>query len=87
MDSQGELQTSHRGISDIAVAFYEDLLGKDQVVGDIPEGLALPTLSESHRQHLEAPFSMADILKCFKSMAKNKSPGPDGFPTEFFVQT
>ena len=33
---------------------------------------------------LDAPFTDLDIEKAFLSLPKNKSPGPDGYPAEFF---
>lgn len=65
--------------------FYEKLLGKNEEVEDFPLGLQLTVLTEDQQATLVAPFSQDDVLKTFKAMAKNKSPGPDGLTTEFYI--
>lgn len=44
----------------------------------------LPTIDEQYASDLERPFSKAEILKAISTMQSGKSPGPDGFPSEFF---
>lgn len=54
---------------------------------EFPDDIFLPTLTDSQKHHLAAPFQAQDVLKTFKSMAKNKCPGPNGFSVEFFLET
>jgi exonuclease III len=44
----------------------------------------LPSIDEQYASDLERPFSKAEILKAITTMQSGKSPGPDGFPSEFF---
>jgi hypothetical protein len=48
------------------------------------EGISLPKLSETDQEHLDSPFTPEEILEAITSMPPNKSPGPDGFPKEFY---
>lgn len=85
LDDDGQLHTSHQEISRVAVNFFSDLLGTESEVKEFPEDINLPKISEIHRNALCAPFTANDVLKSFKSMGKNKSPGPDGYPVEFYL--
>lgn len=84
-DANGSFRTSHREIVGIAVNYFEELLGSPKAVEDFPTDLHLPSLTTEQAEFLDCQFSNADIYKVFKSMAKKKSPGPDGFTLEFFV--
>lgn len=46
----------------------------------------LPCLSEEDRESMEKPFSSAELLDTIKSVPVNKSPGDDGFPSEFYKE-
>lgn len=48
------------------------------------EGFSLPKLSETGGEDLISPFTPEEILEAITSMSPNKSPGPDGFPREFY---
>uniref|UniRef100_A0A8K9UVS9 Reverse transcriptase domain-containing protein n=1 Tax=Oncorhynchus mykiss TaxID=8022 RepID=A0A8K9UVS9_ONCMY len=48
------------------------------------EGISLPKLSETDQEDLNSPFTPEEILEAITSMPPNKSPGPDGFPREFY---
>lgn len=41
--------------------------------------------SPAIRETLEAPVTSTDIQAAFFSLPKNKAPGPDGYPAEFFT--
>lgn len=86
-DDSGVLHTSHRGISNVAIEFYMGLLGHSNEANAFPEDLSLPSLSESQQEDLIRPFTAADVWNTMKSMARNKSPGPDGLTVEFFMAT
>lgn len=51
-----------------------------------PEIQELKRLNDEEKLELVRPFTPEDVLCTFKSMASGKSPGPDGFPPEFFVK-
>lgn len=86
-DDYGVIHTSHRDISNVAVSYFKNILGTPNVVEDFPLDISLPSLSLNQIADLDAPFSAEDIYKVFKSMAKRKSPGPDGLTPEFFLST
>lgn len=46
--------------------------------------LYLPTISNKETNSLLAPFSDQDIQSAMFDIATDKSPGLDGFPSEFF---
>eukprot|EP00962_Isochrysis_galbana_P000889 scaffold251_cov134-Isochrysis_galbana.AAC.9 len=48
------------------------------------DALSKKGLSERQRNTLEAPLELEEIQKAMLSMAKGKSPGPDGLGAEFY---
>ncbi len=46
--------------------------------------LNLPTIDQESTLNLESPLSVDEIMRAIASMQNGKSPGPDGFPSEFF---
>lgn len=80
-------KTSHKDMADIAINFYKDLLGSNTQVHNITSDLLLPSISDSQAMLLSSPFTLGDVLNSFKSMDKNRSPGPDGFTVDFFLAT
>jgi hypothetical protein len=51
---------------------------RDSITHDIPQ------LSHEENDILIAKFSEKDIHDAIMQMEKNKAPGPDGFPAEFY---
>lgn len=89
LDDGGNLLDSKEDIEKHIVGYYENLLG-----GGHPRYTAtstalsclLPTsLNSSVLDILNKPVTDADIQEVFFAMPKNKSPGPDGYPAEFFT--
>lgn len=85
MDSNGVAHSSHQDISAIAVDYFKGLFGSSNSVVPIPDNLLLPGLSAAQSQFLSRPFTAKDVFESMKSMPRGKSPGPDGFTTEFFL--
>lgn len=48
--------------------------------------ISLPSVSESDRTFLNAPFTKEEIWEAIQSMPSNKALGPDGFPLKFYKQ-
>lgn len=84
-DNEGHTISSHRNISEIAVAYYTNLFGRTSNVNIFPDDLILPQLSVNQQMELSRPFTADDIWQTIKSMPRNKSPGPDGLTVEFFM--
>uniref|UniRef100_A0A3Q3BNZ9 Reverse transcriptase domain-containing protein n=1 Tax=Kryptolebias marmoratus TaxID=37003 RepID=A0A3Q3BNZ9_KRYMA len=71
--------------------YYSDLY-TSQSQGDLDEIesflslINLPCLSEEGRDNLDKPFLRSELLDVIKSLPGNKSPGEDGFPSEFYKE-
>ena len=68
--------------------FYENLY-KEKPVKPIDLDTVLPfedipKLSENQKQELEGQITIEEALNSLKNMKNDKSPGSDGFTTEFF---
>lgn len=85
-DDQGQTFNNHKDISRLTVGYFKDLLGSPTIVEDFPDDIEVKSLSEDQQNYLITPFQPNDVLKTLKSMGKNKCPGPDGFPVEFYLQ-
>ena len=44
----------------------------------------LPKLNQEEIENLNRPITSKEIKTAIKNLPKNKSPGPDGFPGEFY---
>ncbi|XP_074363679.1 uncharacterized protein LOC141704334 [Apium graveolens] len=81
----GDSNNRHEDMADIATSYFKSLLGNVTEVGNFPDSLTLPLISDLKAERLCAAFSAQDVLTTLKSMAKNRCPGPDGFSVEFFL--
>lgn len=48
------------------------------------ENLNISTLSKDHRDRLEAPITMEEVLEVIKNLKKNSAPGPNGFSIPYY---
>ena len=48
------------------------------------EGISFPTLGDDARKQLDEQITASEIEEAIKTMQAGKSPGPDGFPVEFY---
>lgn len=85
MDDEGKVHTGHKNVAAVAVNYFQSLLDAAKDIEDFPDFNFSNILSEEDVSSLIEPFNSEDILATFKSMAKGKSPGLDGFTPEFFL--
>uniref|UniRef100_A0A3B1IT35 Reverse transcriptase domain-containing protein n=1 Tax=Astyanax mexicanus TaxID=7994 RepID=A0A3B1IT35_ASTMX len=76
-------------INSIFKSFYSKLY-KSEFPTDVTkmnnflENLANPVISTSTAMQLDSPLTLEEVSNAIKAMQSNKTPGPDGFPIEFF---
>lgn len=89
LDDNDAILETRGEIMQHAVDFFEKLLGgpsyqTTSYVHDIAP-LVSYQCPDSRFDALAAPFTREEIQKAFFSLPRNKSPGPDGYPAEFFT--
>lgn len=88
-DDLGNVIDTKEGIMSHVLDYYENLLGRysppsSSTLDDISQLLDYrcpPDVSDA----LFAPVSASDSQAVFFSLPRNKAPGPDGYPSEFFT--
>ncbi|KAL9241978.1 hypothetical protein vseg_016026 [Gypsophila vaccaria] len=85
-DMNGILHTGYQEIENAFLIYYQSLLGTSKST----DGVNLPIvrqgslITEDHSTILLAPVTTQEIKKCFFEIPANKSPGPDGFSSQFY---
>jgi len=83
-NDNGKTLFDQKDISQEVFKFYTNLYGqKDVEEIDLSEFNA-PTLSQVESDSLEGAISEAEALEALRKMKNDKSPGSDGFTTEFY---
>lgn len=88
-DELGIKHLDHAEINLCFKDFYSKLytsesLQDDSLFDSFFENLDIPTIDERVATGLEAKFTTDELIMAIDSMQTGKSPGPDGFPSEFF---
>lgn len=89
LNSAGKPTTSHKEINDIFHNFYKDLFSSEtqpnlDQIHFFLNNIHLPKVSPNQIPKLESPITEIELHSALKQMPNNKSPGPDGFPAEFY---
>ena len=87
VDHCGDIVTNPDAIRSSITHFYQNLLGRgtDSLKGiDLQAMRAGPQLTMSQAQDLIKPVSKANIDDAIKDIDESKSPGLDGFSSQFF---
>ncbi|XP_074290907.1 uncharacterized protein LOC141617632 [Silene latifolia] len=85
-DMNGVLQSGFEGIEDAFLNYYKSLLGESKITANVhlPTVRAGKLITACHSQGLLAPVNPAEIKDSLFSIPANKSPGPDGFSSQFY---
>ena len=87
-NERGEIITNTAEIQTIIREYYEQLytnkMGKLEEMDKFLEIYTLPKLKQEEIENLNRPITSKEIELVSKNLPKNKSPGPDGFPGEFY---
>ncbi|KAL5715982.1 hypothetical protein ACHQM5_017730 [Ranunculus cassubicifolius] len=67
---------------DFYTNLYEEIQDERPKIGE----LALKSLNLEKADHLERNFSEEEVYATMQDLAKEKTPGPDGFPIRFYIQ-
>uniref|UniRef100_A0A8C0Q297 RNA-directed DNA polymerase n=1 Tax=Canis lupus familiaris TaxID=9615 RepID=A0A8C0Q297_CANLF len=88
MNEKGEITTNTKEIQTILKTYYEQLyankLGNLEEMDAFLESHKLPKLEQEEIENLNRPITREEIEAAIKNLPRHKSPGPDGFPGEFY---
>lgn len=89
--ANGSILTDSNDIKAEFLCYYENLLGTAAPprsdISQVLSSLISSTLPSDFHEMLTSEVTAEEILGVVKGMPKNKSPGPDGFTSEFFQAT
>jgi glutamyl-tRNA reductase len=87
-NAKGEITTNTTEIQEIIRNYFESLYSnKFENLEEIDRFLETynhPKLNQEDINHLSRSIKQKEIEAAIKSLPKKKSPGPDGFTTEFY---
>ena len=88
MNEKGEVTTNNSGIGRIIRNFYQQLyankLSSLEEMEAFLETYKLPRLKQEETVFLNSLINYEEIDSVINNLPKNKTPGPDGFPGEFY---
>jgi hypothetical protein len=89
VNASGNVVTDQNQIFQEAKIYYENLYSKRDTVSNINlkneiPYTAIPTLSDEIKNNLEGEIAYAELTASIKRMKNEKSPGSNGFTSEFF---
>ena len=90
-EKQGLKTTDSLKINSCFQNFYQSLYTSDlsttpSATEDFLSSLRVPSMDPNIADTLEKDLSTLEIISAIRSMQSGKSPGPDGYPTDFFKE-
>lgn len=87
--TQQELTTNPEEINNTFRDYYLKLYSSEfpQDISNMTEfleNLDIPSVTQNDRENLEKPLEAQEIESAIKDMQTGKTPGPDGYPVEFY---
>ncbi|XP_074291826.1 uncharacterized protein LOC141618631 [Silene latifolia] len=85
-DVQGVLHQDPQAIEQAFLSYYEGLLGTSATTAKVHKATVKTgrVVNVQMAQRLRQPVSPEEIKQCFFSIPSNKSPGPDGYSSQFY---
>ena len=88
-EDNNKLTTDKLEISEVFTKFYKDLYTsnghiEEPRLSEFFSSIKTPTLAREQKTGLEEVVSIIEIKKAIKSLRLGKSPGNDGFPSDFY---
>ena len=87
-NERGEITINTTEIKTIIREYYEQLyankMGNLEEMDKFLETYTLPKLKQEETENLNRPITSKEIALVIKNLPENRSPGPDGFPGEFY---
>uniref|UniRef100_A0A3Q2ZER1 Reverse transcriptase domain-containing protein n=1 Tax=Kryptolebias marmoratus TaxID=37003 RepID=A0A3Q2ZER1_KRYMA len=90
-DTDGNITYDEGKVNCVFRDFYKTLYTPqicptDEDINLFLERIILPKLNSSQSSELDSPLTLDELREAIKNMPNNKSPGPDGFPAEFYKE-
>ncbi|XP_074271386.1 uncharacterized protein LOC141595321 [Silene latifolia] len=84
-DMNGSVYTTGDAIQQAFLAYYQDLLGSHTDTVKVQHHVVTrgPCCTEAHWHILHTPITAEEVKKSIFSIPKDKSPGPDGYTSQF----
>lgn len=88
-DTSNTLVYSEKGILEAFQHFYSGLYQSstpqvNKIESFLKNKALLTPLSEEHKEMMDNPITEEEVIRAITRMKKNKAPGPDGYPVEFY---
>lgn len=89
-NEQGDEKSGLEDLKGIVKIFYSKLYSRQVIEPDtiknyLSNNSNIKKLNEKQKKTLNQAITMAEISQAIKKQKKNKSPGPDGLPSEFYL--